>query len=373
MSDYKTLIKTRFINRRTSQTIEGVHFQNSINVNMDMRTLSSTFDFSISFRLSENVDIRSHDFVEFYYKLPNGEEYQFMVGYVEDFVRSTSPNTLTFQANGRDFLGQLFTVPFLVAKTVDQTTITSFLQSVTTSHYQPEYLKFKGISRRVIPDGAYGGIIKIQELGGSRIAPILQSTTDEIFNLVYQNRFGQYVIWGRNTENKRRTGKTLSDVKDANVSSFSARQNYSKVISEVKILYSGGEQNLNYNLQPSRPFFNSDSRARQIFQPEVRNFETATLITYLGATSVDNAKDMQAKSMMRKSNQNLNQVVIKSSLPFYIGADGQAIPYEVNQVWNIYSEVHGVNEPMKLVGLGISQSSDRLECQMAFIPEDTII
>lgn len=373
MSDLKTILKATFINRRTGQAITEVPVQNTININIDVRTLTTTFDFDVLFKFSETIGLRSHDFVEFYFNLPSGEKFQVTAGFIEDFVRETGTNKLRFQANGRDFLGQLFQLPFLIAKPVDTTSFISFLSSSLSGSYLNEYLAYRNIKRNIVNLGAYGAAIKITELAGSKIAPVIQQMSDEIFNVVYQNRFGQAVVWGRSQKDANNTGMLLSDSKDLNVNDFVARQNYSRVVSSVKMLYTGAEQNVNYALQPTKAVFNSDSRARQIFNPEVRNFQTSTLITYLGESGIEDAKYKLASSIMRKSNQNLNQVVIKTTRPFYITTTGQIIPYEVNQVWPIYSKEHEIKEDMRLVGIGYNQTSEGLNCQLCFIPKDTLV
>lgn len=376
MSDLKTIIKTRFINRRTGQTITSIPEQNNINITIDIRTLTTTFDFDILFRFGERIDIRSHDFIEFYYDLPNnGGEFQVACGFIEDFVRETGDNKLRFQGNGRDFLGQLFNLPFLSARPNNNTTITSFIASSLYNSYLLEYLNLKGIKKTISNKGAYGGLLIIPQLAGAKIAPVIQQMTDEIFNVVYQNRKGQCVIWGRSflDEAAFQTNLQFTDSQDVNVNDFVVRQNYSRVISSCKVLYTGGEQNVDYALQTTKGVFNSDPRARQIFQPEVRVFQTSTLVTYSGQTGIDDARYRLAASILRKSNQNLNQVIIKTTRPYFVTEKGQFLPYETQQVYQVKSLEHKVDEKMKIVGLNYNQSADGLNVQVAMIPKDTLV
>lgn len=374
MSDFRTPLYTSFINRRTGATIDSIPVLNRVTLNKDIRTMTDTFDFDISYRLSEKIDLRSHDFVEFYFIIDDAK-FQVGCGFVEDFVKRTSASSHNFQANGRDFLGQLFNLPFLEAKRYDQTSLQKFAFKCIENAYLPEYLALKGInaSRAVVNDGAYTGPLLVPELSDAKIAPVLQQTADETFNIVYQNRFGQMVLWGRGSLNNLDTGLTLNELGDVNVKDFTLRQNYSKVFSEVKVLYTGAEANIDFANTPSKRIANLDKRARQIFQPEIRSFQTGTLITYSGKVSVNDAKDMLAASLLRKSNQNLYQVVIQTSTPFFIAGDGSKVPYEVNQLWTIRSESHDLNEKMRLAGVSYTQDDSNLNVQLLFIPKDSLV
>ena len=372
MSDYKTALYANFINRRTGQEITEVPLVNRISLNKDIRQLCDSFDFDFIYRLSDSIDLKSHDFVEFYFIMDNAK-FQVGCGFIEDFVKETSANTHRFQANGRDFLGQLFNLPFLKAKPFDQTTISKFTDYCLTDAYLPEYLGIKGITRKVIDKGAFTGPIIVPELTDAKIGPVLQHTADEVFNLVYQNRFGQVVIWGRSSLDDLKTNQVISEYSDDNSMKLVLRENYSKVFSEVKVLYTGGEANIDYQTTPSNPVFNSDPKARQIFQPEVRSFQTSTLITTSGAVSLQNKKDQLAASILRKSNQNLTQVVISCNNPFYVAADGTKIPYEVNQLWKIDAPSYKINEEMRLVGIGYTQDEASLKVELLFIGKDTLV
>lgn len=374
MSDFKTILKTRFYNRKTGQEINSLPVANNINLNIDIRNITSTFDFDFLFRISEKIEIKSHDFVEFYFNLPTGEEFQVFAGYMEDFVRETDITKLRLQANGRDFLGQLFTVPFLSPKPQNTDTVYSLVARSISNTYLREYRKTIKKKPQLIDDkGAYGKPILMQELAGSRMAPVIQQTLDITYNILYQDRVGRAVIWGRSSLEANKTNITLSDFGDQNVNSFQSRQNFSRAISEARVLHCSGEGNLQYNSQLSRSFVNTDERARNIFQPDIKIYNVQSLVENLAGVAYEEDKDRQAKAMIRKANQNLNQVVIKTSRPFWLGSDNSFIAYEVNQVWNIYSKQHNVNEEMRLAGIGYSQTSTGLNCQLLFIPKDTLV
>lgn len=402
MSDFQPVILASFINRRTGGRINSFPLLNRISINKDIRQLCDSFDFDISFKVSDKVDIHSHDFVEFYFML-DGSKFQISCGYLEDFVKETSSGTHTFKANGRDFLGQLFNVPFLIAKPLDSTTLVQFAESIVSQTfkiddnknqdtYLSEYLRIKNVPRKVIDLGGYKGPVHIPELSDAKIAPVLQSTADEVFTTVYQNRHGQVVLFGRDHTNEIQknqagdltlnkslnpnddhTGLTLHEFGDDNVMKFTLRENFSKVFSQVKIFYTGGEGFIGYANTPSREIFNSEKKARQIFQPEIRSFQNQTLITVAGGkASLNDLKDQQAASIIRKSNQNLTQIIIKTNKPFYLKQDGTKKPYEVNQLWIIKAESLGVSETMRLVGIGYVQDNSSIDVELLFIGRDTL-
>ena len=382
MSDFRPTMFANFINRRSGSIIKEVPIMNRVTVNKDIRQLCDSFDFDISFRFSDKVDLHSHDFVEFYF-LIDGNPFQISCGFLEDFTKETSPTSHTFKANGRDFLGQFFNIPFLKAKSFDQTTLMVFLQSLisqsyvnadeTKMMYLHEYLKFKGIKRQIINMGAFAGPLLVPELSDAKVAPIMQQLADEVYNIIYQNRLGQVVVWGRDQLSAMDTGLTIYDSTDLNTSKFTLRENFSKVFSEVKIFYCGGENNIDYKSTPSKAFFNSDLKSRQIFQPEIRTFQTGTLVTTAGQVDYVEKKDALAKSILRKSNQNLTQVVIQTNKPFYLTTNNQKIPYEVNQLWKISSPSNNLNESMRLAGIGYSQDSSNLDVELMFIPKDSLV
>lgn len=385
MGDNRTIIYCNFINRRSGQVISQVPIVNRVTLNRDVTQLADTFDFEVKFRFGEKIDLRSHDFVEFYFIL-NGQRYQIGCGFLEDFVRTTEPNALIFQANGRNFMGQFFNLPFLKAKPIDTTTILSFCQKIVdqdlliggdrSGTYLKEYCGFKRMPRTVVDLGSYVGAVNIPELSDSKIAPILQGITDEINNVVYQNRHGQLVIWGRGVNGANvdlnDMGLVLTDSANTNVLKFQLRENFSKVVSECKIMLVSGEGFLDYAATVSGVVQNTHPKAKQIFQPEIRTFQTGTLTNTAGGISPDKKRNMLAASIVRKSNQNLTKVVITTNRPYFLTADGQKIAYDVNQLWNVKSEEHGVDEKMRLSGIAYNQQADQLLVELCFIPKDSL-
>lgn len=390
MSDFKTAMFVNFINRRTGKAIKEIPVMNRLTLNKDIRQLCDSFDFEVSYRLSDKIDLHSHDFVEFYF-IFNGERFQVGCGFIEDLTSKTSSTSHRFQANGRDFLGQLFNLNFLVAAPFKQATLLQFAKSCVADAYLPEYLKTKGWTRTVMESGSYQHPLIIPQLTDSKRAPILQSMADEIFNTVYQHREGQMMIYGRAHKNDtymNDRGKvivanvanandivvnhTLNEFGDRNVTEMTLKESFSKVFSECKVFYTGGENGIDYNHTPSRPIFNSEKKARQIYQPEIRTFQTSTLITTAAESTLFSKMEQYAASILRKSNQNLTQIVIMTPTPFYVTSDGQRIPYEVNQVWTIVSPSHDLNDQMRLVGIGYTQDESSLMVQLLFILRDSL-
>lgn len=387
MSDYKSIIYCNFINRRTGRAISHVPIANRITLNRDITQFADTFDFDVKFRFGEVIDLRSHDFVEFYFIL-EGQRYQVGCGFLEDFVRTTEAGSLQFQANGRTFTGQLFNIPFLKANFINTTTLKSFADNIVNQSiliggdnfgiYLKEYLKYKGVTRFVVEDGNFQGAVNITELSDAKIAPVMQSISEEVNSVFFQNRHGQLVIWGRGSNgsnvNTNDTGLVLSDTRNTNALHFQVRENYSKVVSECKIMVVSGENLLGYKATLSGVVANTEKKARQIFQPEIRTFQTPTLITTApSGLGPDQKRNMLAASIVRKSNQNLTKVVVKTNLPYFIKANGEKFAYDTNQLWTIQSDTHGLNEKMRLSGIGYNQQADQLMVELCFIPKDSLV
>jgi hypothetical protein len=373
MSDYKPILRANFINRRTGEVIADLPMANHISLNLDMRQLSDTFDFDFMFRRDDSIDLRSHDFVEFFFKDDSGIPFQVAAGFIQTIATETGANTHRYQANGNDFLGQLLNLPFLIAKPVDQTTVLAFTNLCLSGGYLNTYLNYKGLQRSVVDRGIYPGTIQIQELTDAKRGPVLQQTLSAIYNTIYQDRFGRAVIYGRDNRYDYDTDQILSEYDDANVESMQLRRDYSKVFSECKILYTGGAANVNYALQPSMKITNGDPDAADIFNPEIRTFQTSDLLTTPGNNEINNKMNALGASIIRQSNQNLRQFVVKTNKPFFIDNKGTKTWYEKGQIFYIFNESQTFYDEMMLCGIQYTQDAEKLSVQLMFIPVDSLI
>lgn len=373
MSDYKPVLQVNFINRRKSDKIANLPLVNRISINTDLRQFSDTFDFDITYRFSDTVDLHSHDFVEFYFWVDN-QKVQVFCGFIEDLHRETSAVSHNFQANGRDFLGQLFNLPFLEANPLKETTLVKFAEYCLQDGYLPEYMKLNNRTQYVMSAGAYANPVNVPQLTDAKRAPVIQSVSDQVFNLIYQDALGRAVVWGRDNLGENDTGLTLREYGDFNCKRMVLKEAYSRVFSEVRVLYTGAEQNLDYALQIGKKVVNTDQFARTIFQPEIRSFQNPTLITTAPSSPEFEAKVAEyAASLMRRSNQNLRSVIVVTNLPFHVDQEGNKTVYAKNQLWQIVSPSYNLNEKMRLAGVSYTQDAQALEVQLLFIGYDTLI
>jgi hypothetical protein len=375
VSDLKAVLQIAFISRSTGQRIAAIPAMSQISMNQDMSKFTDVVDFEVTFRFKDRIELQSHDFWELFYIYDNAK-FQLGCGFVEDFVKATGNSSLKFQGNGRDFLGQTLKVPFVTSSPVKNASIVNFTRFALGYDllYVNQYAKFRGISNVVVDNGSYQGPLLIKATSDLMIGSVLQEMSDTCQSMIYQNRHGQVIVYGRENRVDINVPYTLSDVGDPNVKDFTLRENFSKVLSEAKIYYAGAEGNLDYNLTPSRAFKNTEPKAANIFQPHLEVFNQADLVTLDGQYDVNSRKDALAQARIRKSNQFLEQVVIKTSLPFYIPANGgKPVPYEKNQNWRIKSLVHGIDKQMKLAGIGYRQDPSNLDVELNFVGVDTLV
>jgi len=376
MSDFKSILRANFINRRTGSVISSVPISNNISLNLDMRQFTDSFDFDFLYKRNQNIDLRSHDFVEFFFKdQDSGIPFQVSCGFIETITSDTGPTTHRYQANGRDFLGQLFNLPFLVAKPFDNISLIQFARFCLQGSYLETYFKYKGLQQLVVDRGVYPGNILIPELTDAKRGPVLQQTADAVYNAIYMDRFGRMNIYGNSNrlQFSQSLNNILSEFGDRNVESMQLRRDYSKVFSEVKVLYTGGENNVNYALQQGAHVYNSDPDAANIFNPEIRTFQTGDLITTApGNNEIGNRMNLLAASIVRKGNQNLRQFVVKTNQPFYVDSKGVKTWYEKGQVWKIYHQSQNFNDQMMLAGIGYVQDAEKLSVQLLFVPVASI-
>ncbi|MFV8250250.1 hypothetical protein [Bdellovibrio bacteriovorus] len=368
------ILQCNFINRRTGRNYTSQPKATSINFSTDMRQFTGAFDLEVAFRLDERVEISSHDFVEFFFDF-GGEKFQAGVGYLEDFVESVAGDRVIIQANGRDLLGQLISVPFAEQLHYNAgVNIEVFAARALQNSYVQDYLKIKGMKGLVMNQGAFGGPLLVNTTADQNRGAVLQEYAEEIaMNLVYLTRRGRVAIYGREFVSKPGVGKTLHDIGDRNVIELVQRRNFSKVISECRVMYSGGEGNLDLNKMSSPIFKNTEPAVAHVYQPIYKVFSANDLISLSGQYNVQDRLAAVAKSTIRKSNQNLSSIVIKAAFPYHVGADGSMTAYEVCQNWRIKSDVHKINQDMKLAGINYRQTPEVLETQLMFVGPDTLI
>lgn len=376
MSDAKPAIQINFISRDTGQRINSIPAMTSFSMNMDMTKYTDVFDFEVTFRFKDRIEIKSHDFLEMYYIL-NGKKQQIGCGFIEDFVKTTGNNMLKFQGNGRDFLGQTLKVPFITAAPVKEASIVNFTTFALSFDqlYVNKYLSMRGaLAGKVVDMGSYQGPLIIKATSDLMIGAVLQEMSDTCMSMLFQDRNGRVIVYGRENRTDINVPYTIKDVGDINCKELTLRENFSKVVSEAKIFYAGAEGNIDYNLTPSRAFKNTEPKAVNIFQPYLEVFNQADLVTTDGKFDVNSRKDAIAQARVRRSNQFLEQVVIKTSYPFYIPGNGApVIPYEKNQNWRIRSLVHGIDKQMKLHGINYKQEPSALEVELSFVGVDTLV
>lgn len=389
MSDQKNILLANFINRRTGKEMTAIPISNRISLNCDMRQLCDSFDFDFLYRREDSIDLESADFVEFYFKI-DGMKVQVSCGFIETFVQDTSANQHRFQANGRDFLGQLFNIPFLIANPLAQTSMQQFVkntcinipakrdddQYIYLNTYLAQYQYYRGVTRYFVDRGAYASTIAVPELTDAKIGPVLQQTIEQVYNVIYLDRFGRVNVYGRDNRYQFDQDLTLSEFDDLNVESMQFRQDFSRVFSECKVLYTGGLNNVDYDISKSSSAFlkNSESDAKYIFNPEVRTFQMSSLITMpKNASDFQNRVNQYCASILRKSNQNLYQFVVRTNKPYFLKNDGTKVLYEKGQVFYLMNESRGFYDEMMLVGIGYTQSETSLEVQLMFVPVDSLI
>lgn len=374
MSGAPPILRANFINRRTGLSYTSQPASTTISFNTDMRQFTDAFDLEVEFKIEDKVKIMSHDFVEFFYEF-SGQKFQVGVGFLEDFVETTSNSKISIQANGRDLLGQLINVPFSEQLHYNSgVSIEVFAQKSLTGSYVEQYLKLKGMTGMVLNQGAFKGPLLIRTTADQKRGAVLQEYADEIaMNLIYLTRRGRMAIYGRDFRNGVSTGKTLNHFGDKNVLDFVRRRNFSKVISEARVAYSGGEGNLDINKMPSPVFKNTHPDVSHVYQPFFKVFSSSDLVTLSGQYNVQDRIAAVAKSIIRKSNQNISPVVIKASNPFHTDSFGVMTAYEVGQNWRIKSDVYDINRDMKLAGINYQQNPSSSEFQLMFVDIDTLI
>jgi len=362
----------------------------ALNYSTDIFQFTDVFDFTVALAPDENFEVRSHDFVEFVFFENGTTRHQIGVGVIEGLTKETTPTQRILKANGRDLMGQFMNIPFNVQLQREPLSLRRFVDRMIRSSYLQEYLNFRN-----------PGINKIRDLGSfqpqmlfmsdleQKKAQILQQYAELAINLVYMNRLGQVEILGRSGTFGSTAPTTTRNpignlIKGENVEIFIVGQNYTNVFSEFTLFYSSGEAIQDINTQPGSRFVNTDPRVtNHIFQPEFRTFNTADLITIGGEVNFTRRIRDVAKSLIRKSNRDLNSVVTSVSEPFFLLEDGTERAFQIGQLHILQSnerEFTTRERPegtdtvrMILTGINYNQNESNVDVQLRFNEVDTLL
>ena len=376
-SGTNSAIECAFIDRVNKKYYsEQPKYISSITYSTDIRQMSSSFDFEIQYGRDKVPDIKSHDFVEFFTTI-NGQKHQIGVGIIEDFVKKISSKGAVFQGNGRDFLSQLFYLPFKVNLNKEGNSFLHIINEAIDGCYLLDYLKFKNFDQSVKDYGLFHGPMLFKSTITQMKAAVLQEYADLAQNIIYQDRLGSLCVYGRSYRNSFRTNQTLNCESDFNVVDVVEKQNYSKVLSESLLIWAG-EENLNKQQikagrLPSSWKQNTDERAKYLNQPFYHVYSAQDLMVFEGAKTDTKRIEELASAFLRKSNQNLSQIVITVDAPYFQGDGNFKLHYEIGQIWNIKSTNLKINREYKLAAIHYQQQAESLSIQLGFVEPDTLV
>lgn len=374
-------LNATFINRRTGQTYEsktvssngGEVLPGALSYTTNMQQLAGAFELEILFDRTDRPDLRSHDFVEFWFDL-NGTRHQVGVGFMEKFNKKQTSSGLMVQANGRELIGQMISLPFKIQQRYDNYLLTRFVDKICMGEgvYLTEYLKFRNRSDAAVDRGSYRWPMLFVTSAESNRGGVIQEYAELSIACVFQDRLGRVCIYGRNAMDDLRIPQVLRDFGDPESGEFTIVEDYSKVFSEATVMVPN-EGNVDLPNVFSPCFKNSDPRVKHIYQPLYKTLAIADLISLGGQQDVKSRQEALAKSLIRKSNQNIDNVVVQMTKPFYTTATGEKIPYEMGQNWGLYSDFWGIDTEMKLAGLSYNQQPNALDVQLSFLGKDTLV
>jgi len=365
-----------FIDRRNLVEYSIQPKVNVLGFNSDMRRFTGAFEFEVEFGADESVDINSHDFVEFYFFM-GSQKFQIGVGFIEDFVKKTSAAGNVLQGNGRDLLAQLMLFPYKERVYQSGLTYREFLTTALDNTYIPTYLKFRNRPTSIVDLGMFNGPMIFTDVATSQRAQVVQEYAELAQNIVYLDRLGRMVVYGRDSRSLGDTKQTLSSYGDSNVIDISVRQNFSKAYTEVSVIWQG-EENLslgliNHNSVPSSIQKNFDPRLKNMYQPLYKVYSAQDLVGLAGNVGALARIESLAKAAVRKSSQNLSMPIVTVDSPYWVSSTGKLVPYEIGQIWTIRSDAFKINSPHKLVGIDYKQEASSTIVQLAFVEPDTIV
>lgn len=371
-------IQATFINRATKTEYTSLPAPSSCTYNTDLRLFTDSFDFEIKFPRDMQIDVRSHDFVEFFFML-GGAKFQIGVGFIETLKSHAAADGYTFQGNGRDLLGQMIGIPFKENLHANELTMMNFLPlALGGNSYVYEYLRFRNLSNKIVNRGAYPKLLQFSSTAMVNRGAVIEEYADLAMNRVYLDRLGRVTVYGRPNVDDLLIPETITHEGDPNVVDLVKTDDFSKVLSEVTVFFVAGQANVDINKNESPAYKNTDPRVSHIYQPYYKTLTIPDLTKLDGRpegnqVAVIALRDRVAKSIIRKSNQSIGAIVVRTPKPFYTNLAGVSTPYEIGQNWTIRSESFGISEVMKLVGIGYHQESMSLDVQLAFVGKDTVV
>lgn len=371
----------------------------TITYNTDITQFTDSFDFSVSLASNENFELRSHDFIEFSIELPEIDPttkkpkvHQIGAGFIEDLQKISNSEGVTIQGNGRDFFGQLMNVPFEV-QLKENITLNRFMNRILKDSYLEQYLALRHPELNPVRDlGSFSREMLFFTDLEQRKGQVLQKYAVMGINLVYMNRLGQIEILGRpgtlgSTAKFRSNfsvGELIKGGEQANVMSMAVRTNFSNVFSSFKVFYSSGEAILDQNVNVSPKFENTDPRVKgHILQPGFTTFNSSDLVAMGGSTSFATRIKELAKAELRKSNRDLNSVIVTVDNTGAFNPVGVFIPFQIGQQWVLKSNEREFTSPQKPDGtdtvdmlisaISYQAKPDGTTVQLRFIERDALL
>lgn len=385
-----TPIHATFLGRGTGSIVENdaVAPPTSLNFTTDMRQFSGAFDLQVELGAGENFAVQSHDFVELWFKA-NGIKHQIGVGFLEDFKGQDTPQGSTIMANGREFSGQLIQIPFRKQIQAGGLNFQSFLRKGIAQGYFQDYANFRGLPDVLSQVNTYAGNITVITQQTMMVGALIEQYAELALNIAYQNRLGQLEVYGRGSVAPvlavpSYVGTLCDGFGQTNVDDMEFNQNFSKVYSEATIFWTANQASVdsgNPNTSSQR-FTNADPRVAQIYQPLMKTFCADDLVNLSGGVTAAQRITQVAQSEIRKSMQNVNNVTVTVSYPYYtvpspltgaVSLLQSIIPYEINQIWRIRNQKRSFDTVMRLAGIHYQQDASSLHVQLNFVEPDTLV
>lgn len=377
-------IYLKFINRRTRKEYLVHPVAQMVNFRTEMFKFCSVFEFNIAVASEEDIDIASHDFVEFYYDI-NGKPHQLGIGYLEDFVDQTNAHRASFKANGKSLLGQLMNISFKVAIYSERTSLDQLFNRAASGEYVDTYNKLKGRSGMIIDQKFDRSNFLARSDISQKKGQILENCGKLGCTLIFEDRLGRVVLLGKDFTPPPISGRFIYSKNKTNVLDLAIMKSYSEVLSSVTVFYTQSEALTNVNAVKDRTFQNTDPRINGIIQnTSTETLNVSDVAHFAGEITPEKRMEEIAKSTIRKSNRKINQVVVINDAPFFVDPITKVEkPFEIGQLWEIESDIkkltskeypNGTNlVEMVITGLNYSGTESSTEVQIQLSEPDTLI